>query len=35
MEILYQDKGICVCIKPVGLDSEHEVPGALAEALGG
>ena len=29
MEILYQDKQIVVCVKPVGLDSEHEVPQAL------
>ena len=29
MEILYQDSDIIVCIKPVGLDSEHEVPQAL------
>ena len=29
MEILYQDKQIVVCIKPVGMDSEHEVPQAL------
>ena len=35
MEILYSDKGIVVCVKPVGLDSEHEVPAQLAEALGG
>lgn len=35
MEILYQDKGIAVCVKPVGLDSEAEVPAALKEALGG
>ena len=35
MEILYQDKGIIVCIKPVGLDSEHEVPEELKEQLGG
>ena len=35
MEILYQDKGIVVCVKPVGLDSEAEVPAALKEALGG
>lgn len=34
MEILYQDKGIVVCVKPVGLDSEHEVPSLLAEAFG-
>ncbi len=29
MEILYQDSDIIVCIKPVGLDSEHELPQAL------
>ena len=35
MEILYHDKDLAVCIKPVGLDAEHAVPQALAEALGG
>lgn len=35
MEILHQDKDIVVCIKPVGLDAEHEVPQALKQALGG
>ena len=35
MEILYSDKGIAVCVKPVGMDSEAEVPAALKEALGG
>ena len=35
MEILYSDKEIAVCVKPVGLDSEHEVPSLLAEELGG
>ena len=35
MELLYQDSGIVVCIKPVGLDSEHEVPQKLMELLGG
>lgn len=29
MEILYQDSDIIVCIKPVGIDSEHELPQAL------
>ena len=29
MEILFEDKHIVVCIKPVGMDSEHEVPAAL------
>jgi 23S rRNA pseudouridine1911/1915/1917 synthase len=35
MDILFSGKGIVVCLKPVGLDSEHELPAALAEQLGG
>ena len=35
MEVLYSDNRIVVCVKPVGLDSEHEVPAALIEILGG
>ncbi len=35
MEILHSDKDIAVCVKPVGMDSEHEVPAALQDALGG
>jgi len=35
MEILYSDRDIAVCVKPVGLDSEHEVPAVLKEQLGG
>ena len=35
MEILYSDHDIAVCVKPVGLDSERDVPAALQEALGG
>lgn len=35
MQILYEDKDIVVCVKPVGLDSEAQVPQALTEALGG
>ncbi len=35
MEILFSDRDIAVCVKPVGLDSELEVPSALREALGG
>jgi len=35
MEFLYCDKNIAVCLKPVGLDSEVEVPAALKEQLGG
>lgn len=35
MEILYSDKSLAVCVKPVGLDSEQEVPAALIQVLGG
>ena len=35
MEILYSDRDLAVCIKPVGLDAEVEVPAALKDALGG
>ena len=35
MEILYSDKELAVCVKPVGLDSEQEVPAALIQVLGG
>ncbi len=35
MDILYSDKAIAVCVKPVGLDSEQDVPQSLREALGG
>ena len=35
MELLFSDKDYAICVKPVGLDSEHEVPAALKEALGG
>lgn len=35
MEILYADRKIAVCVKPVGLDSEKEVPEALEGELGG
>ena len=30
MEILYSDRDLYVIVKPVGTDSEHEVPAALA-----
>ena len=29
MEILHLDEHIVVCVKPVGMDSEHEMPAAL------
>ena len=34
MEILHLDENLIVIIKPVGLDSESEVPKALCEELG-
>lgn len=35
MEIMYADQQIAVCIKPVGLDSEADVPHSLSESLSG
>lgn len=35
MEILYSDQNIVVCNKPIGLDSEKQVPNHLIEQLGG
>ena len=35
MEILFYDKDLAVCVKPVGLDSETQVPAELKKALGG
>jgi len=35
MKILYSDKDIAVCVKPVGMDSESDLPKALSEVLGG
>ena len=35
MDILHADHNMIVCIKPVGMDSEKEVPAALAAQLGG
>ena len=35
MEFLHWDTDIAVCVKPVGLDSEHDVPAAIATELGG
>ena len=35
MDILYSDREIVVCIKPVGMDSEAEFPAALKESPGG
>ena len=35
MDILYSDHNIAVIIKPVGLDSEQEIPAAITQSLGG
>ena len=35
MEIICSDRDFVVCVKPVGLDSENDVPSALKETLGG
>ena len=35
MELLFQNKDLVVCIKPVGLDCEHELPAALSRELDG
>ena len=35
MEMLYSDQHIAVIVKPVGMDSEKDVPAALTEQLGG
>ena len=35
MTILHCDRDLAVCIKPVGMDSEAEVPAALKTELGG
>lgn len=35
IEILYEDRDLAVIVKPVGLDSENQLPGILAEQLGG
>ena len=35
MNIIYSDRDLAVIVKPVGMDSEHAVPGAISEQLGG
>lgn len=35
MEFLYVDRDIAVCVKPVGLDSERELPERIVRELGG
>lgn len=35
MEILHEDKAFVVCVKPVGIDSEHQLPEELKKVVGG
>ena len=35
MEFLYREADFVVCVKPVGLDSEKQMPEALTAQLGG
>lgn len=35
MKVLYSDRELAVIVKPVGMDSEAEVPAAIRELLGG
>ncbi len=35
MEILFSNKDLVACVKPVGMDAEHELPTVLQEQLGG
>lgn len=35
MEILFSDRDIVVCVKPIGMDAEKQLPEALSETLGG
>ena len=35
MEIIYSDRDIAVVVKPVGMDSEHALPQAIRQAIGG
>ena len=35
MEFLFSNNDIAVVVKPVGMDSEQDVPAAIRDALGG
>ena len=35
MKLIYSDREIAVIVKPVGMDSEHQVPALISEKLGG
>ncbi len=34
MTILYADRNLLACVKPVGMDAEHELPAALVAEVG-
>ena len=34
MNIIYSDRDLAVIIKPVGMDSEHQIPALISEKLG-
>ena len=35
MKLIYSDRDLAVIVKPVGVDSEHQVPALISEKLGG
>ena len=35
MDIIYSDRDLAVIVKPVGIDSEHQVPALISGQLGG
>ena len=35
MKLIYSDRDLAVIVKPVGMDSEHQVPALISEKLGG
>ena len=35
MDFIYSDRDLAVIVKPVGVDSEHQVPALISETLGG
>ena len=35
MDIIYSDRDLAVIVKPVGVESEHQVPALISETLGG
>ena len=35
MKLIYSDRDLAVIVKPVGVDSEHQIPALISEKLGG